>query len=106
LVLNFFKKTKFRDYVSKFLSKGPSQILFVSGFEKNSFFILEVSFKNTNEKLKFIIKDFSWYTVPEMEEINYKSELHEILSDIKMKWTKGFYEAIRPSNSLDFIQND
>lgn len=105
-MVNFFKKIKFRDYVVKFLSKEPSSILFVSGFQNNNFFILEVVFKETQEKLKFISKDFYWYTVPEMEEINYKSELHEILSNIKTKWTQGFFEAIRPANSIDFIQSD
>lgn len=106
MVLIKLLKMDFRSFIENFLSKGKCKIFFISAYESNGFTVIEVVYKKTNEKSKFLFKEFSWYTLPYMEEINYRGELHEILNDIKNKWSKGFYDIENPSNSLKYINND
>jgi hypothetical protein len=102
---NIFKK-KFKGYIKNFLIKGYSKIAFSHAFEKNGFILVEVVYLSTLEKNKFLFKEFSWYCLPHMEEVSYKSELFDILNDIKNKWSKGFYEIDKLSNSLNYITSD
>lgn len=96
----------FRSFVENFLLKEKCKIFFNSAYESNGFIVLEVVYKKTSEKGKFLFKDFIWYTLPYVEEINYKSELHEALTDIKNKWSKGFYDIENSSVSLNYINSD
>ena len=96
----------FRSFIENFLLKEKCKIFLESAYDSNGFVVLEVTYKKTNEKSKFLFKDFSWYTLPYMEEVNYKSELHDMLTDIKNKWVKGFYDVEKTSNSLKYINTD
>lgn len=99
-------KKDFRSFIENFLNKGKCKIFFNSAYESNGFVVIEVIYAKTNEKSKFLFKDFNWYTIPYMEEINYGSELYKILSDLKNKWLKGFYDIESPSNSLKYLNSD
>ena len=106
MALEFFKSlTSFRAYIKKQLYNGEAPITYVSGEDKNGFIILEVMFRKTKEKSKFLYKDLYWYTVPDMEQLN-RSDLHDWLESIRKKWRDGFYEAVRQPNTVLFITDD